>query len=250
MRREWRADSVQGSIQSNGVFFLVYLHLIFRTQERFADFSTSLPISVGMVDVAKGNIAEGLTQPLINISSLMTCVQLQEPSIDDAQGAVQVWRVEEFEKHLITDPSQHGIFYSGESYVVLYAYRSRGREQYVVYFWQGRHSSISERGASALLSIELAKATDGVSIQRRIVQGKETRHFRAIFRTNGLIVRRGKTRDQGRLKTCFQLRMRSEDQADALESAIERELPLKCQVFVTRFSIRCIVAPGSLRGLY
>lgn len=52
---------------------------------------------------------------------------------------------------------RYGEFYGGDSYIILYKYRdSSGREQAVIYFWQGRHSSNDEKGASALLATHLA----------------------------------------------------------------------------------------------
>lgn len=36
----------------------------------------------------------------------------------------------------------YGQFFDSESYVILYTYIAKNREQYVIYFWQGKKSSI------------------------------------------------------------------------------------------------------------
>lgn len=33
------------------------------------------------------------------------------------------------------EPNLHGQFFGGDSYVVLYTYQVRGREQYIIYYW-------------------------------------------------------------------------------------------------------------------
>ena len=35
----------------------------------------------------------------------------------------------------------YGQFYAGDSYIVLYTWMSGTRENAIIYFWQGRHSS-------------------------------------------------------------------------------------------------------------
>ena len=63
---------------------------------------------------------------------------------DDGKGMVQVWRVEKMEKVKVP-PSQHGHFFSGESYLVLYTYFKGGREKQIIYMWQGAGSSVDEK---------------------------------------------------------------------------------------------------------
>lgn len=53
---------------------------------------------------------------------------------DDGTGVVEVWRIEDFE--LVTqEASKFGIFFGGDSYVILYTYKKDRKEQYVVYYW-------------------------------------------------------------------------------------------------------------------
>lgn len=90
-------------------------------------------------------------------------------------------------------PEKYGQFYAGDSYVILYTYMdNRGREAYIIYFWQGRDSSKDEIGASALLAKELDDSMGGAPVQVRVVQGKEPAHFRQIFEGTMIIHAGGK----------------------------------------------------------
>ena len=72
-----------------------------------------------------------------------------------ATTVVQVFRVEMFD--LVSVPEEdHGTFFSGDCYVVLYAYRlarltliallSDGRKDcYLIYYWLGAHSGQDEQ---------------------------------------------------------------------------------------------------------
>ena len=107
--------------------------------------------------------------------------------VDDGSGAVQVWRIENFAK-VEVDAAKVGQFFAGDSYIVLYSYRNaRGREDHMLYFWQGKDSSADEKGASALLTTEMDNAMGGSPVQCRVVQGKEPAHFCAIFKGNMVI---------------------------------------------------------------
>lgn len=46
---------------------------------------------------------------------------------------------------------------------------------------QGKHASILDKGASALLTVDVAARMDGASIQVLVNQGYEPRHFLKIF---------------------------------------------------------------------
>ena len=52
---------------------------------------------------------------------------------DDARGSVQIWRVEDYE--LVDWPkSRYGIFFQGDSYVILYTY-GKLSDNYIIYYW-------------------------------------------------------------------------------------------------------------------
>jgi hypothetical protein len=116
----------------------------------------------------------------------------KEKMADDGSGKVEIWRIEDFKKAPV-DPSTYGQFYGGDSYIILYTYKdARGREAWIIYFWQGRESTKDEIGASALLAKELDDEMGGAPVQVRVVQGKEPLHFRALFKGSMVIHEGGK----------------------------------------------------------
>ena len=57
--------------------------------------------------------------------------------VDDGSGNVEIWRIENFEMA----PQEEGLcgqFFGGDSYVILYTYLVNGKENYIIYFWQGQ----------------------------------------------------------------------------------------------------------------
>ncbi|XP_066865761.1 advillin isoform X3 [Kogia breviceps] len=63
-------------------------------------------------------------------------VAARERMVDDGNGNVEVWRIENLE--LV--PVQHqwyGFFYGGDCYLVLYTYEMHGKPHYILYIWQG-----------------------------------------------------------------------------------------------------------------
>jgi hypothetical protein len=77
---------------------------------------------------------------------------------------------------------EYGFFYSENCYIMHYTIRIPGSTtRHIVYFWQGRGSSVNARGYSAMLAAELAKQTSRDCIQVRVVQNKEPEHFLSHF---------------------------------------------------------------------
>ena len=56
--------------------------------------------------------------------------------VDDGSGKVEIWRIEDFDM-VPLEPGLYGQFFGGDSYVILYTYLLNGKENYIVYFWQG-----------------------------------------------------------------------------------------------------------------
>ncbi|XP_011642460.1 supervillin-like [Pogonomyrmex barbatus] len=87
-----------------------------------------------------------------------------------ATTSIMIWHIDEF-SHTLLDGSSIGQFYSGDSYIVQWTYSvtitgrelgglpskhsAKGRDRFVYFIWQGRNASLSERGAAALLTVEL-----------------------------------------------------------------------------------------------
>ena len=80
----------------------------------------------------------------------------------------------------------------GHSYIIQYRYQVKGSDKFIVYFWQGRDSSITEKGAAAVETINVTDALGGDAPQLRVEQGKETRHFLQLFHRTGMVVHLGK----------------------------------------------------------
>ena len=109
---------------------------------------------------------------------------LEEPPMG---GKLKIWRIENFEKVLVSADT-YGEFFDGDSYIVLYTYTkgTSSTEEYIIYFWQGNDSTKDETGSSAVLTTMLDDELGGTPVQIRVTQGKEPRHFRALF--NGAMI--------------------------------------------------------------
>lgn len=120
---------------------------------------------------------------------------------------IKVWHVMEYEHYQMPEPS-YGHFHDGDTYVVRWQYMITnaglkslkgqaarhsltGRERCAYFFWQGQDSTINEKGASALMTVELDEERGP---QVRVVQGKEPPCFLNLFE-GGMMVHIGKRED-------------------------------------------------------
>ncbi|TPX64851.1 hypothetical protein SpCBS45565_g05572 [Spizellomyces sp. 'palustris'] len=165
-------------------------------KEKFIDYEGSLPISMRIDVETKGNIAPTLEQPPIPIPSLLARSPLPAhltvlPETTQS-GRLSIYRVENFVRHPVST-ALHGQFFRSESYVSLYSYRppTSGVEKCISYFWQGGLSSVTQKGTSALMTIELS---DGIAadVQHiRVAEGKEPKHLCLLFGELGFVIRLG-----------------------------------------------------------
>ncbi|EGC29857.1 hypothetical protein DICPUDRAFT_51061 [Dictyostelium purpureum] len=159
-------------------------------KERFSDWGGSLPIAMQQAPVGV-NTASAKKQEKIDVATMhKPKPEKEEVMIDDGSGKLTIWRVEEFQKVAI-DPKNYGQFYSGDSYLILYTYFFKNKDNYLIYFWQGKNSSINEKGTSALLTVELDDQLKGMAKEVRVVQNKEPKHFLTIFKGR-FIIHQGK----------------------------------------------------------
>ncbi|XP_054854361.1 macrophage-capping protein [Eublepharis macularius] len=98
-----------------------------------------------------------------------------DPSIK--QPGLYIWRVEKM-KPVSVSEEMKGIFYSGDSYLVLH---NGADGQSSVHIWIGQNSSRDEQGACALLSTHLNSFLTEKPIQYREVQGNESDIFMEYF---------------------------------------------------------------------
>ncbi|XP_065809751.1 supervillin isoform X15 [Labrus bergylta] len=130
-------------------------------------------------------------------------MRLQELST----ASVDVWHILEFDYSRLPRQSI-GQFHEGDAYVVKWKYmvstsvgrrhnpeaRSTGpgKEKCCYFFWQGRHSTVSEKGTSALMTVELDEER-GAQVQ--VQQGKEPPCFLQCF-NGGMIIHAGKREEE------------------------------------------------------
>uniref|UniRef100_A0A670YL55 Supervillin n=1 Tax=Pseudonaja textilis TaxID=8673 RepID=A0A670YL55_PSETE len=121
--------------------------------------------------------------------------------------SVDVWHILEFDYSRLPKQSI-GQFHEGDTYVVKWKYlvstsvgsrqkgdlqtRVVGKEKCVYFFWQGRHSTVSEKGTSALMTVELDEER-GAQVQ--VLQGKEPPYFLQCFQ-GGMIVHTGRREEE------------------------------------------------------
>ncbi|XP_038573292.1 supervillin-like isoform X4 [Micropterus salmoides] len=121
--------------------------------------------------------------------------------------SVDVWHILEFDYSRLPRQSI-GQFHEGDAYVVKWKYmvstsvgrrqnpeaRSSGpgKEKCCYFFWQGRHSTVSEKGTSALMTVELDEER-GAQVQ--VQQEKEPPCFLQCF-NGGMIVHAGKREEE------------------------------------------------------
>uniref|UniRef100_A0A3Q3L5K8 Gelsolin n=1 Tax=Mastacembelus armatus TaxID=205130 RepID=A0A3Q3L5K8_9TELE len=87
----------------------------------------------------------------------------QHGMVDDGSGEKQIWRIEGSDK-VPVEPSTHGQFYGGDSYIILYSYHHGG---------QHRRMTV------------------------RVVQGKEPSHLMSLFGGQPMVVYKGGTSREG-----------------------------------------------------
>ncbi|XP_052812817.1 advillin-like isoform X2 [Mya arenaria] len=109
-----------------------------------------------------------------------TALAAQTQMVDDGTGKCEIWRIDDFDMKPIRS-QDIGLFYGGDCYVILYTYEVNGKENYIIYYWQGSKSSSDEKGTSALKAVELDDKLGGAAVQVRVVMGKEPQHFMAMF---------------------------------------------------------------------
>ncbi|KAI2658587.1 Supervillin [Labeo rohita] len=121
--------------------------------------------------------------------------------------AVDAWHIREFDDFEIP-PESVSQLHEGDTYVIRWKYSvtnvvgkrqkpgemstaGPGRERTACFFWQGCHSSVSGRGTSALMTVELGNHRGA---QVLVTQGKEPPCFLQLFQ-GGLVIHRGSRDD-------------------------------------------------------
>nr|XP_039270420.1 adseverin-like [Styela clava]XP_039270421.1 adseverin-like [Styela clava] len=106
--------------------------------------------------------------------------------VDDGSGKLEIWRVEDGFQSV--DPSMYGVFYDNHCYIMLYTYKPSRREEYIIYFWQGRQAPIQKVTVSSFLAVELCRKYRDRPVQVRVIQGKEPPHLLSLFGGKPMII--------------------------------------------------------------
>ncbi|XP_069012200.1 advillin isoform X2 [Embiotoca jacksoni] len=143
----------------------------------------------------RGKIAH-VTQEKFDASLMhvMPEVAAQERMVDNGTGQVEVWRIENVEL-VPVEPQWHGYFYGGDCYLILYTYLVNNKQCYLLYIWQGRHTTPDELAASAFQAVDLDQKYNGEPVQVRVTMGKEPRHFMAMFKGKMVVFEGGTSRN-------------------------------------------------------
>uniref|UniRef100_A0A3Q3GYT7 Supervillin a n=1 Tax=Labrus bergylta TaxID=56723 RepID=A0A3Q3GYT7_9LABR len=121
---------------------------------------------------------------------------------------VEVWHILEFDYSRLPRQSI-GQFHEGDTYVMKWKYMvsaavgrrqnpeqqktaGPGKEKCCYFFWQGRNSTVSEKGTSALMTVELDEER-GAQVQ--VLQGKEPPCFLQCFK-GGMVVHSGRREEE------------------------------------------------------
>lgn len=116
-----------------------------------------------------------------DLSALYAKQKHVQEEMASLEGSVEIWRINDFKKEPL-DKNLYGQFWAGDSFIVLYTYKINSKTAWIIYFWQGRDSSLDEKGTSALLAKEIDDELGGDPVQVRVVQNKEPQHFLALFK--------------------------------------------------------------------
>ncbi|KAI8426069.1 hypothetical protein MSG28_005032 [Choristoneura fumiferana] len=123
------------------------------------------------------------------------------------------WLIQEYDFQQVENQAEMGEFFSGDSYIIRWEYQITvsgrelngkpskhnvtGRDRCAYFCWQGKDASSNEKGAAALLTVELDKEKGP---QLRVAQGNEPPAFLNLFQGN-LVVHQGKKNtDKNRFK--------------------------------------------------
>ncbi|KAK3752621.1 hypothetical protein QZH41_018816, partial [Actinostola sp. cb2023] len=153
---------------------------------------TDADAQVGLGRVFKAGVAQQ-SYDRVDASTLHDRKKAVKKEIlpDDGTGVAKIWRVEEHDTEPVR-PELHGLFFSGDCYIIRYTYKVNLKENHIIYFWQGVKSSTEEKAASAMLTDKMDKEMGGIAMQVRVVQNKEPEHFLRIFRGRLIILDGGK----------------------------------------------------------
>ncbi|XP_020585776.1 villin-2-like [Phalaenopsis equestris] len=115
---------------------------------------------------------------------MSTSTKILDPAFQGAGQRVgtEIWRIENFEP-VPLPKTDHGKFYSGDSYIILQTTSGKGGSYvYDIHYWIGKDTSQDEAGTAAIKTIELDASLGGRAVQHRELQGHESDKFLSYFK--------------------------------------------------------------------
>ncbi|ESO84882.1 hypothetical protein LOTGIDRAFT_221805 [Lottia gigantea] len=94
---------------------------------------------------------------------------------------LEIWRIEKL-KVVPQEPTTFGVFYSGDSYIVLKTKKNGTRLEWDIHFWLGSTTTHDEQGIAAYKTVELDDYLGGAPVQHREVQDHESKLFMSYFK--------------------------------------------------------------------
>lgn len=110
-------------------------------------------------------------------------IRVMEPAFHGVgqKVGIEIWRIED-SKPVPLPNSDHGRFYSSDSYIVLKTAGKPGAYTYNIHFWLGKNTSQDEAGMAAIKSVELDAVLGNRAVQYRELQGHESNRFLSYFK--------------------------------------------------------------------
>lgn len=110
-------------------------------------------------------------------------------------AGISSWRIEQFVPVRLHEPEHHGVFASGDCFIVL-STRSipKGEDSidcHEVYFWIGATASLDKKASAAINAIQLRDFLQVAAIIRREEEGDESAGFKSLYDGNLKVVEGG-----------------------------------------------------------
>ncbi|CAL4065730.1 unnamed protein product [Meganyctiphanes norvegica] len=138
------------------------------------------------------NIAQ-VKQTKFDAKNLHKQTKMQQNSIvfDDGSGDKQVWRVKKFDLVPVNE-NEHGEFFMGDCYIVLYTYYQRGTKKHLLFYWIGVDATIDEATTVAAKCVEMDNTKlHGVADQPQVFQRHHAEDVWERFTAEEIIYRKG-----------------------------------------------------------
>ncbi|KAG2609562.1 villin-5-like isoform X1 [Panicum virgatum] len=132
----------------------------------------------------RGKVAALLKRQGLNVKGLMKAAPAKEEpqSYIDCTGNLQVWRVNDKDKALLSSSDQSK-FYTGDCYIFQYTYAGDDKEECLIGTWFGKKSVEEDRVTAVSLASKMVESAKFQAVQARLYEGKEPVQFFVIFQS-------------------------------------------------------------------